>query len=376
MNAVNFVPFADLSVQWRQIREEALPDIERLFEASAFCLGPWVIDFEKAIAAYLGARHAVAVSSGSAALHLAVIAAGLKPGDRVLVPAHSFIGTVWGVIYVGAIPVFCDVEPVTGVIDVADAERRIGAGAKAIIPVHLYGQPADMTRVLDFAKRHDLVVIEDVAQAIGARYADRRLGTHGQFGCFSFYPGKNLGGAGEGGLVVTNDDESAAALRALRDHGQSERYLHHRVGYNYRMDGLQGLVLGHKLKHLDGWTDARRAIAARYDAAFEDLPLGLPKVVHGDHVFHLYVVRTDQRDRLRGVLDASGIQSGLHYPVPLHRQACLQEWAAGQGDFPTAEAFAAQGLSLPIFAGMTRDQQDRVIGAVRGFFEEPSHAAP
>lgn len=368
MTATPFVPFADLSVQWRAIRERALPDIERLFEASAFCLGPWVSEFEARIADYLGARHAVAVSSGSAALHLAVLAAGIGPGDRVLVPAHTFIGTLWGVLYAGAEPVFCDVDPDTGTIDLADAERRIGAGARAMIPVHLYGQPADMASVRRFARRHGLLVIEDVAQAIGARYDGRALGTLGAFGCFSFYPGKNLGAAGEGGLVVTDDDGAAASLRTLREHGQIERYHHAHIGFNYRMDGIQGLILSHKLDHLDRWTDERRATAARYDAAFRDLPLRLPRARHGDHVFHLYVVRTPARDRLRAALDAAGIQTGLHYPVPLHRQPCLKPWAKQQGDFPVADDFANQGLSLPMFAGMSAAQQDRVIAAVTHFF--------
>ena len=373
MTATDTVPFADLSVQWRQIRDLAMPDLERLFESSAFCLGPWAKDFETKIAAYVGARHAVAVSSGSAALHMAVIAAGIGPGDKVLVPAHSFIGTLWGLVYVGAVPVFCDVEPATGTIDLADAARRMRDGVKAIIPVHLYGQPADMHATLDLARRRDLIVIEDVAQAIGARYGGRGLGTLGHLGCFSFYPGKNLGGAGEGGLVVTDDDRHAERLRALRDHGQSERYLHAEVGYNYRMDGIQGLVLGHKLPHLDAWTDQRRALAARYADALGGLPLDLPRIVHGDHVFHLYVVRTDRRDQLRAFLDARGVQTGMHYPVPLHRQPCLAATVADQGNFPVAEDYAARGLSLPIFAGMATGQQDRVIDAVRGFFQSEAN---
>ncbi len=363
------IPFADLALQWRQIRDEALPDIERLFDASAFCLGPWVAGFEAGIADYLGARHAVAVSSGTAALHLAAVAADLQPGDEVLVPAHTFIGTVWGVIYNGCVPIFCDVESETGTIDLSDAERRITARTKAIVPVHLYGQPANMDAVEALAERHGLVVIEDVAQAIGARHRGRALGTIGDFGCFSFYPGKNLGAAGEGGLVVTKDEAVAARLRALREHGQSERYIHAEIGFNYRMDGLQGLVLSHKLRHIDAWTEQRRALAARYENGLADLPLRLPQAVHGDHVFHLYVVRTARRDELRRFLDARCIQTGLHYPVPLHRQPCLRPWASGADDCPVADNFAAEGLSLPLFAGMTSAQQDRVIVALHAFFD-------
>lgn len=369
MNAHSTVPFVDLSIQWNQIRSNVLPDMERLFEASAFCLGPWAKDFEQRIAEYLGVRHAVAVSSGSAALHVAVIAAGIVPGDKVLVPTHTFIGTVWGLIYAGAIPVFCDVEAGAGTIDVRDAESKLDEKVKAIIPVHLYGQPADMAAVLDFARRHKLLVIEDVAQAIGARYDGQPLGSLGDFGCFSFYPGKNLGAAGEGGLVVTNDDRSADAMRALRDHGQAQRYVHQMIGYNYRMDGIQALVLGHKLAHLDDWTNQRRQIAQRYAEGLAGLPLTLPEIVHGDHVFHLYVVRTQQRDALKGHLDGHGVQTGLHYPIPLHKQPCFADMASAQGGFPVAEDYAGTALSLPMFAGLTPDQQDRVIDAVRSFFE-------
>ncbi len=369
MNAHSTVPFVDLSIQWNQIRSNVLPDMERLFEASAFCLGPWAKDFEQRIAEYLGVRHAVAVSSGSAALHVAVIAAGIVPGDKVLVPTHTFIGTVWGLIYAGAIPVFCDVEAGAGTIDVRDAESKLDEKVKAIIPVHLYGQPANMAAVLDFARRHKLLVIEDVAQAIGARYDGQSLGSLGDFGCFSFYPGKNLGAAGEGGLVVTNDDRSADEMRALRDHGQAQRYVHQMIGYNYRMDGIQALVLGHKLAHLDDWTNQRRQVAQRYAEGLAGLPLTLPEIVHGDHVFHLYVVRTQQRDALKGHLDGHGVQTGLHYPIPLHKQPCFADMASAQGSFPVAEDYAGTALSLPMFAGLTPDQQDRVIDAVRSFFE-------
>lgn len=364
------VPFVDLSVQWDQIRGDVMPDLQGLFEASAYCLGPWASAFETQVADYLGVKHAIAVSSGSAALHVATIAAGIKRGDKVLVPAHTFIGTIWGLLYEGAIPVFCEVEDTTGNIDLADAERRMEAGVKAIVPVHLYGQPADMTKVMAFANRHGLAVIEDAAQAIGACFQNKRIGSFGTMGCFSFYPGKNLGGAGEGGLVVTDDDEKAKLLRSLREHGQSERYVHDRIGYNYRMDGIQALVLGHKLKRLDGWTEQRRAIAARYTRALADTPLRLPDVVHGDHVYHLYVIRTEQRDSLRLFLESWGVQTGLHYPLPLYRQPCLAGITTPPAEgFPITEDWASHGLSLPMFAGMTLAQQDRVIEAIHSFFK-------
>lgn len=364
------VPFVDLSCQWEQVRAAVMPDIERLFAANAFCLGNWVTDFEQHIASYLGARHVVAVSSGSAALHMAVVAAGIGPGDKVLVPSNTFVGTVWGLVYAGATPIFCDVEEATGAIDLADAEARMEPGVKAIIPVHIYGQPVDWAGTQAFAQRHGLLVIEDAAQAIGARYGGRTVGTLARFGCFSFYPGKNLGGAGEGGLIVTDNDDDAAVLRSLREHGQSQRYIHDRIGYNYRMDGIQGLVLGHKLPHLDDWTDQRRAIAARYEAALGHLPLKLPRVVHHDHVYHLYVVRTPMSEALREHLLAHRIQTGRHYPVPLHRQPCFADLPVSPRGFPVTEDFATNGISLPIFAGMTTDQQDRVITAILSFYDK------
>ncbi len=362
------VPFVNLSVQWREIRDGLLPEVERLFETSAFSSGPRVARFEEEIAAYLGVRHAVAVNSGSSALHLAVIAAGLRAGDRVLVPAHTFIGSIWGLLYQGITPVLCDVEPDTGTIDMRDAEHRMGPGVRAIIAVHLYGQPADMTAIEAFAARHRLTVIEDAAQAIGARHAGRSLGGIGRLGCFSFYPGKNLGAAGEGGLVTCAEAALADRIRMLRDHGQSARYVHEEVGYNYRMDGLQALVLSHKLPRLDAWTAQRRAIARRYDAALRDCPVRLPRVVHGDHVWHLYVIRTARRDQLRQFLGERGIETGLHYPVPLSRQPCLAPFVPDPKAFPIANRYAAEGLSLPLFAGMRHDQQERVIGAIRAFF--------
>ncbi|MDQ4421387.1 DegT/DnrJ/EryC1/StrS family aminotransferase [Sphingobium sp. DEHP117] len=365
------VPFADLSIQWDQIRPAAMADLEKLFAESAFCQGPWATAFEAQIADYLGAKHAVAVNSGSSALHVATIAAGIGRGDKVLVPAHTFIGTIWGLIYEGAIPVFCDVDDATGTIDLADAERRMEPGVKAIIPVHLYGQPVDLPATLAFAERHGLTVIEDCAQAIGACHQGRSVGTFGAMGCFSFYPGKNLGGAGEGGLVVTDDGDKADLMRAVRNHGQGERYVHERVGYNYRMDGIQALVLSHKLRRLDGWTDQRRAVAARYAEALAGTPLRLPVTAHGDHVYHLYVVRTRQRDALKAFLDARGVQTGLHYPVPLYRQPCLSGIASSHATapFPVTEDWAANGLSLPMFAGMTAEQQDQVIDAIHDFFK-------
>jgi dTDP-4-amino-4,6-dideoxygalactose transaminase len=367
MSVASRIPFADLSWQWQAIEADIAPDLRDLFEASAFCLGAAVDNFERNFAAFVGVRHAIGVSSGTAALHVAVIAAGIGPGDKVLLPSHTFIATAWGVLYVGADPILCDVEPVSGTIDLVDAERRMQPGVKAIIPVHLYGQPADMRAVQQFAERHGLIVIEDAAQAHGACYRGNRIGTLGKFACFSFYPSKNLGAAGESGLVTTNDDVAAARMRALRNHGEAERYVHAEVGFNYRMEGIQGLVLDHKLRHLVAWTEERKRLARRYMEGLRSLPLGLPEIIHGDHVYHLFVVRTPQRDALRKHLEARGIGSGLHYPVPLHRQPCFSHLNLNRASFPVADQFANECLSLPLYVGMNDAQVDTVIGEIRRF---------
>jgi dTDP-4-amino-4,6-dideoxygalactose transaminase len=362
------VPLNDLAIQWRQIEAGVMPEMKRLFDASAFSLGPWVERFEEEVAAYLGVPHAIGVNSGTSALHLAMIAAGVSPGDKVLVPANTFIATAWAVLYAGAEPVFCDVESSTWCMDPVDAERRIAPGVKAVVPVHLYGQPAKMDDIMALARHYRLAVIEDVAQAIGARFQGRTLGSWGNFGGYSFYPGKNLGAAGEGGLVVTSDATAAARIRTLRHHAQTERYVHAELGFNYRMDGIQGLVLSHKLRHLDRWTVHRREIAQRYRSAFADLPLELPSAANGDHVWHLFVVHTPRRDALRAYLAEHGIDAGLHYPVPLHRQPCFARRRLDPADYPNAERNSRECLSLPLYAGMTDGQATRVIDCVRAFF--------
>ena len=371
-NADLSVPFTDLSFQWRQIEAKALSDIRRLFEQSTFCLGPFVERFEQAISDYLGIPHAIGVNSGTSALHLALIAAGIGPGDKVLIPSFTFVAAAWAVLYVGATPVLCDVEEHSATIDLVDAEARLNGGVRAIIPVHLYGQPADLAGTMAFAARHGLVVVEDAAQAMGARYDGRYAGTFGLCGCFSFYPAKNLGAAGEAGLIVTADEAIARRLRALRHHAQAERYLHAELGFNYRMEGLQGLVLGHKLPLLDGWTECRRTLVRAYRQRLADLPLTLPEVVHQDHVFHLYVVRCKDRDRLRDYLRREAIETSLHYPIPLHAQPALARFVADPQSFPVAERYARECLSLPLFVGMTEAQVERVCEAIRQFFGSSS----
>jgi dTDP-4-amino-4,6-dideoxygalactose transaminase len=364
---VQHVPFSDLSLQWEAIKSDVMPDLERLFETSAYCLGPAVDRFESSFAEYIGVSHAVGVNSGTSALHLAMIAAGIGAGDKVLVPSHTFVATAWAVIYVGAQPVFCDVEDNAGTIDMGDAERRMSPDVKAIVPVHLYGQPADMNAVSAFAEKHGILVIEDAAQSHGAVYSGKKVGGIGIYGCFSFYPGKNLGAAGEAGAICTNDDMGAARMRALRNHGQSERYVHAEVGFNYRMEGIQGLVLDHKLRHLESWTAERRRIAERYLNGLRDLPLILPHVVHDDHVYHIFVVRTPRRTDLRAFLNSNGIETGLHYPVPLHHQPCFSHLAMDRDSYPVSDRYANECLTLPLFVGMTDAQVETVIDKIRDF---------
>jgi dTDP-4-amino-4,6-dideoxygalactose transaminase len=359
------VPFVDLRIQFNRLREEILDTLQEVAESTVYTLGPKVAAFEKSFASYVGAKHCIGLSSGTAALHLALICAGVGPGDEVITVPMTFIATSWAISYVGAKPVFVDVDPTTYTMDPAQVEERISSKTKAILPVHLYGQPADLVPLLDLSDRHGIPLIEDVAQAHGAQYQGKSAGTFGQCGCFSFYPGKNLGAYGEGGAVVTDDDRIAARIRSLRDHAQQQRYHHEEIGFNYRMDAFQGAVLGVKLRHLEKWTQARGLLAERYVKHLADLPLQLPTVASDrSHVWHLFVVLHRERDRLRRALEAQGIHTGLHYPIPLHLQKAYQHLGYGPGDFPVAERIGRECLSLPLFPEMTVQQQDRVIEAL------------
>ena len=359
------VPLADLKLQFSQLREEIMHALADVAESSGYVLGPRVAAFEKAFAAYVGSKHCVGVNSGTSALHLALLCAGVGPGDEVITVPMTFIATSWGISYTGATPVFVDIDPVTYTMDPAQVERRITPRTKAILPVHLYGQPADMGPLLELGKRYGIPVIEDAAQAHGARYKGHGAGTLGLCGCFSFYPGKNLGAYGEAGAVVTDDDAIAARLRSLRDHGQSQRYQHDEVGFNYRMDAFQGAVLGIKLRHLEQWTAARSQLARRYQEALLRLPLQLPVVAtERRHVWHLFVALHPQRDRIRAALEARGIQTGLHYPIPLHLQKAYRHLGHSAGDFPVAERVGRECLTLPLFPEMTEKQQNEVIEAL------------
>ena len=360
------VPFMDLKAQFRTVRDEVLPAIEEAAADAAFILGPRVAEFEDAFAAYVGANHCVAVNSGTSALHLALLAAGVGPGDEVITVPMTFVATSWAISYCGATAVYVDVDPVTYTMDPGQVEARITPRTKAILPVHLYGQPADLGALLYISRRHGIPLIEDAAQAHGATYYGRPAGSLGQSGCFSFYPGKNLGAFGGGGAVVTDDPARAARMRVLRDHAQPTRYVHTELGFNYRMDGLQGAVLRIKLNYLTDWTARRVELAARYRDRLAGLPLGLPAVgPDRTHVWHLFVVRHPDRDRVRAALADRNIQTGLHYPTPVHLQPAYSHLGYNPGDFPVTEQVARECLSLPLFPEMTDEQQDAVVAAVK-----------
>src|SRR5918993_1007819 len=315
------VPFVDLQAQYRAIKAEIDEAVARVLDTSAFILGREVEEFERAFAEYVGARECVGVSNGTAAIQLALSACGMGPGDEVIVPANTFFATAEAVSTAGARPRFVDCDPVSYNIDPSRIESAINGRTRAIIPVHLYGQPAELDPIFEIAERHNLFVVEDAAQAHGAEYRGRRVGARGRANCFSFYPGKNLGAYGEAGAVVTDDAEVARRVRLLRDHGSERKYRHEIVGYNFRLEGIQGAVLRVKLRHLDRWNELRRAHAARYAELLQASGLALPREMpYASHVYHLYVVQTDERDRLQQTLSHAGVQTGIHYPIPIHLQ--------------------------------------------------------
>jgi dTDP-4-amino-4,6-dideoxygalactose transaminase len=339
--------------------------VSRTLESTQFILGSEVAAFEKEFAQYCSASHAIGVNSGTSALHLALLAAGVGPGDEVITVPFTFVATVAAIGYCGARPVFVDVEPGTWTMNPAQLESAITSRTKAILPVHLYGHAADMDKILDVARRHGLPVIEDAAQAHGAEYKGRRVGSQGAMGCFSFYPGKNLGAYGEAGAVVTSDPEFARKIRMLRDWGQEEKYNHVLRGFNYRMEGLQGAILRVKLRHLDAWTEARRTHARHYDRLLADSGLTLPLEKRDcKHVYHVYGVFSEQRSELQASLTGRQIQTGIHYPYPIHLLPAWSDLGYGEGAFPVSEKAAAQELSLPLFAELTPEQIEFVANAV------------
>src|SRR5689334_12339372 len=360
------IPMVDLKAQYQSIKSEIDAAIAHVLETSQFVLGSDVAAFEKDFARYTGAAHAIGVNSGTSALHLALLAAGIGPGDEVITVPFTFVATTAAIGYTGAKPVFADIDPVSFTMDPKQIEAAITPRTKAIMPVHLYGQPADMDPILEIARRRNLILIEDAAQAHGARYKGRPVGSIGDIGCFSFYPGKNLGAYGEGGAVVTNDPAFNRTIRMLRDWGAESKYQHVLKGYNYRLEGIQGAVLRVKLPHLDAWTKARQSHAVRYNQLLEGTGVQTPQAMdYGEHVYHVYAIRTTQREALQKSLQEQGVQSGIHYPTPIHLLPCYSELGHRAGDFPHAEQAANEVLSLPMYPELTESQIQTVAEAVR-----------
>ena len=360
------IPFVDLKAQYVGMKHEINEAIARVLGSSQFVLGDEVAAFEEEFAACCGARHGIAVNSGTSALHLALLTAGIGPGDEVITVPFTFVATVAAICYTGARPVFVDIESRSYTMDVNQIEGTITERTKAILPVHLYGQPADMDPILDISRRYGLVVIEDAAQAHVAEYKGHRVGSIGDLGCFSFYPSKNLGAYGEGGVVVTNSPDYAHTIRMLRDWGQERKYHHVLKGYNYRMAGLQGAILRVKLRHLEAWTEARRAHAKRYNDLLADTLLVLPQEIPGRrHVYHIYAVQVRDRAVVQQTLKEQGISTSIHYPIPVHLLPAHTDLGYKKGDFPVAEQIAARELSLPMFAELNEEQQRDVVSALR-----------
>jgi len=360
------IPYADLRAQYHSLKPEIQAAIERVLESSAFILGGEVEAFENEFAAYQQSRHAIGVNSGTSALHLSLLAAGIGPGDEVITVPFTFVASVAAILYTGARAVYVDIDPVTFNMDPERIERAITPRTKAILPVHLYGQPADMDPILDIASRRNLVVIEDACQAHGAEYKGRRVGAMGDIGCFSFYPAKNLGAFGEGGCVTTNREDLAARVRSLRNWGQKDRYLYADRGYNYRMEGLQGAVLRVKLRHLDAWTKARRSRAALYCRELESSGIETPREMpYARHVYHVYSVVSPRREELRQALADQGIQTAVHYPLPVHLHEVYRDSDFPLGSLPHAEKAAQQVLCLPVYPELSEASVKEVAAALK-----------
>jgi len=360
------VPFLDLTAQQAEVADEVLPLWERLFSDAAFVGGEHVDGFERDYAEYIGVDHCIGVGNGTDAIELALRAVEVRPDDEVIMPANTFIATAEAASRIGAVPVFVDVDPDQLLIDPAAVESAITARTRAIVPVHLFGQTAPMDAITPIAERHGLVIVEDAAQAQGASSTVGRAGSLGRVAATSFYPGKNLGAAGDAGAVLTDDPAVAEIVRNLGAHGSSVKYVHDRVGVNSRLDAVQAAVLRAKLRRLDGWNAARRAAAARYADLLADVPgVRVPTVRPGNEdVWHLYVVRVDERDRLMAALDAGGIGVGIHYPTPVHLTAAYAHLGYRRGAFPVAETASEQILSLPMFPHLTEAQQERVVDEI------------
>ncbi len=365
------VPLLDLHAQYESIRDEVHAALDRVIQSQVFILGPEVEALEREVAAYSGCAWGIGVSSGTDALLVALMALGIGAGDEVITTPYTFFATAGSLVRLGARPVFVDIDPRTYNIDPARIEAAITPRTRAIMPVHLFGQMADMDPIMAIAERHHLAVIEDAAQAIGAEYRGRRAGSIGHLGCFSFFPSKNLGGFGDGGMVTTNDAQLAERVRLLRGHGAKPKYFHRLVGGNFRLDAIQAAVLRVKLAYLDGWTAGRQANAARYREllAAAAIPLDVPfDAGHGRHIYNQFIVRTTQRDALMAALKEQHIGSEVYYPLPMHLQECFGDLGYRIGDFEYSELAAQQTLAIPVYPELTPAQQERVVEVLRAFF--------
>lgn len=363
--ASDAIPLVDLTRQYASIKNEIDAAIQQTLDRGTFAANQAVAAFEDEFARYCGVRHCICVNSGTSALHLAMIASGVQAGDEVITVPFTFIATAWAISYVDARPVFVDVETNTCTIDIEKITRAIGPKTRAVLPVHLYGQMANLDPIRDMCAKHGLMLIEDAAQAHGAEYKGQRAGAYGHIGCFSFYPTKNLGAFGEAGAITTDDDKIAKRLRHLRDHAQLEKYRHEELGYNYRMDEMQGAILNVKLRHLDAWNRVRREKAAYYKQKLAATSVVLPsESPERRHVWHQFVVRSPHRDKLRDELLKARIGAGLHYPIPLHLQPAYSFLGHRSGDFPAAEKIAGECLSLPMFPELEQSELDRVCDVI------------
>jgi dTDP-4-amino-4,6-dideoxygalactose transaminase len=363
------IPFVDLKAQYATIKDEILPAIGNVLDNTAYVLGKAVTEFEAAFGKEHGVQYCYGVSSGTDGNHLVLWALGLKPGDEVIIPTNTFVATAWGATLCGATPVFVDCEPDSYNIDPKKVEAKITPRTKAIVAVHLYGQSADMDPLNEIGRKHKIAVVEDCAQSHFAEYKGKRTGGLGVASSFSFYPGKNLGAYGEGGAACTNDPELARKYKMIRDHGSEKKYHHEMYGTNYRMEGIQGAVLGVKLRHLGAWTDARRKNASLYNKYLKGIPgvVTPTEMPYAKHVYHLYVIRHPKRDELQKFLETKGVSTGLHYPIPCHLQKAFVHLGYKAGDFPVAEKAANEILSLPMFPELTEEQIKYVADSIKEF---------
>lgn len=366
------VPLLDLQAQYQSIKAEVLSRLQPILESQRFILGPEVEDCERKVAGYCGTPYGCGVSSGTDALLIALMNEGIGAGDEVITPAYTFFATCGSIVRTGAVPVLVDIDPVTYNLKVDAVRAAVTSRTRAIMPVHLFGQTADMDPILEIAKKHGLIVIEDAAQAIGAEYKEKRAGSFGKYGCFSFFPSKNLGCFGDGGLVVSSDEKVDHGLKILRNHGMDPKYYYKRIGGNFRLDALQAAVISVKIDYLDQWTKARQRNAEHYGKLFREAGLeglvGLPKVVHSRHVFNQYVIRIPgRRDELIKHLQQNEIGCEIYYPLPMHLQECFRDLKYKEGDFPESEKASLETLAIPVYPELGTDQQEYVVNTIRKF---------